>query len=91
MSDRFPMSNVSFSAEVHGHEVIAMMLASSVGYTHESLAAAIRSKFGPNTRFYTCSASNLTAEELIRFLEERGKFTPRDGGFGIDPSQVCQH
>jgi probable metal-binding protein len=76
---------------IHGHEVISMMMASDEAYTRESLAAAIRQKFGPQARFYTCSASNLTPEDLVTFLEQRGKFTPRDDGFTINPSRVCQH
>ncbi len=78
-------------SEVHGHEVIAMILQSPEAFTRESLAAAIRTKFGSETRFYTCSASNLTPEELITFLEERGKFIPRDAGFTVNPARVCQH
>lgn len=78
-------------SEIHGHEVIAMMLASQEAYTRESLAAAIRRQFGETTRFYTCSASGMTPEELVTFLEERGKFVPQAGGFNIDPDRVCRH
>lgn len=78
-------------SEIHGHEVIDMMLASNEAYTRDSLATAIRQKFGAETRFYTCSASNMTPEELVTFLEERGKFQPRDDGFTIDPDRVCSH
>lgn len=76
---------------IHGHEVIAMMMTSDEPFTRESLATKIRQKFGANTRFYTCCAENLTPEELVRFLEERGKFAPRGDGFNIDPARVCQH
>lgn len=68
-----------------------MMMASDESFTRESLAAAIRQKFGPRARFYTCSASHLTPEELITFLEQRGKFVPRDDGFAINPSHRCAH
>ncbi|HVU32093.1 MAG TPA: YecH family metal-binding protein [Opitutaceae bacterium] len=79
------------SDEVHGHEVISMIMHADTAYTRESLAAAIRMNFGPTTRFYTCSASGLNPEELIAFLEERGKFIPREGGITIDPDRVCRH
>lgn len=81
----------TMSNPVHGHEVIAMMIAAEAPYSRESLAAAIRQKFGATTRFFTCSADNLTAEELVAFLEERGKFIPQAGGFTVDPARVCQH
>lgn len=78
-------------SEIHGHEVIAMMMASTEAYTRETLAAAIRQKFGDSTRFFTCSADHLTPEQLVTFLEERGKFTPHRDGFTVDPSRVCKH
>jgi len=79
------------TAEVHGHEVIAMILESQQPYSRDSLAAAIHTRFGPDVRFFTCSASGMNAAELIGFLEERGKFMPVDGGFTVDPARVCSH
>ena len=78
-------------SEIHGHEVIAMILESKQAYTRESLATAITARFGPETRFFTCSAAGLTAPELVTFLEERGKFMPIDDGFTVDPARVCAH
>ncbi len=73
----------------HGHEVLEMMQGHS--YTEESLLEAIVEKFGPEERFYTCSADNLTAQGLIDFLKERGKFMPLEDGFTVDKSKVCNH
>ena len=73
----------------HGHEVLEMMQGHS--YTEEGLLKAIIEKFGPEERFYTCSADNLTAQGLIEFLKERGKFMPMDGGFTVDTSKVCNN
>ena len=58
-------------------------------YTEKSLLEAIIEKFGPDERFFTCSADNLTAQGLIDFLKERGKFMPADDGFTVDTSKVC--
>ena len=77
--------------EIHGHDVMAMMLESGLTYTHESLAAAIVARFGASARFFTCSASGMTAEQLIAFLEERGKFSPNAGGLTLDPERMCRH
>ena len=60
-------------------------------YTEKSLLEAIIEKFGPEERFYTCSADNLTALGLIDFLKERGKFMPAEDGFTVDESKVCEH
>ncbi len=73
----------------HGHEVLEMMQGHS--YTEKSLLEAILEKFGPDERFYTCSAGNLTAQGLIDFLKERGKFKPAEDGFTVDTTKVCNH
>jgi probable metal-binding protein len=77
--------------QVHGHDVIDMMMTSPQPYTRESLVAAIIARFGADTRFHTCSAEGLTAAELVAFLESRGKFMPAGEGFAINPASVCQH
>jgi len=77
--------------QIHGHEVMRMMLASGDTYTRSSLRSTIVGKFGEDARFYTCSAEQMTAEELIVFLEDRGKFVRRDGGFTTAPERVCDH
>ena len=73
----------------HGHEVLEMMQGHH--YTEKSLLEAIIEKFGPDEKFFTCSADNLTAQGLIDFLKERGKFMPADDGFTVDTSKVCNH
>lgn len=78
-------------ASVHGHEVLEMMMASGEAYTTESLEAAITHRFGAAARFHTCSAENMSAAELIAFLQRKGKFVPQDSGFITDPTKICQH
>lgn len=73
----------------HGHEVLDMMQGHS--YSEKSLLEAIIEKFGPDERFYTCSADNLTAQELINFLKEHGKFMPMEEGFTVDKTKVCEN
>ncbi len=76
---------------IHGHDVMQMMLSSGSVFTRESLRSAIHKKFGIDTRFYTCSAENMTADELIDFLNIRGKFLPEDGGFVTNETMICDH
>lgn len=76
---------------VHGHEVLRMMLESREGYDEKNLERAIAERFGSETRFYTCSADNMTAAELIRFLMERGKFVAGKKGFTTERSKICDH
>jgi len=76
---------------IHGHEVMEMMLASGSAYTKTSLARDIVRAFGKDARFYTCSADNMTASELVAFLEAKGKFHPHKGGFQTAPDKICKH
>ncbi|MEI6107042.1 MAG: YecH family metal-binding protein [Opitutae bacterium] len=77
--------------QIHGHEVIEMMVAANQVYSRASLETAIISKFGPTARFHTCSAENMDAGALIEFLAQRGKFAEGPGGFSINPAKICQH
>ena len=76
---------------IHGHEVMHMMMESGASYTVASLRAAIEARFGPTARFHTCSAENMTAEELVAFLAARGKFVPVGEGFTTGPDRMCSH
>lgn len=77
--------------QIHGHEVLQMMMTSGKAYTREGLLADINARFGPQARFYTCSADNLTADGLISFLEGKGKFIAEPEGFKTSPNLMCKH
>lgn len=77
--------------QVHGHEVIEMMVNANQVFSRDSLKAAIVGQFGAAARFHTCSAENMDAGELIEFLAQRGKFTESVGGFAINPDKICRH
>lgn len=78
-------------SRIHGHEVMHMMVNSGVSYSRESLQTAIHQNFGEETRFFTCSSDNMTATELISFLENKGKFHPTEDGFSLSPDKICNH
>lgn len=65
------------------------MIDSGRTFTRGALKQEIDARFGPDARFHTCSAEQLTAEQLIAFLEERGKFIEGDSGFRPDVAQIC--
>jgi len=76
---------------IHGHDVLTMMIDSGEEYTEESLVAAITARFGEAARFHTCSASDMTAAELVAFLAARGKFIPSAAGFSTHESKICRY
>ena len=77
--------------QIHGHEVMQMMLESGKAYTRASLLIDIVARFGPSSRFFTCSAENLTPEGIIDFLEAKGKFLAGEEGFQTSADLMCKH
>jgi len=76
---------------IHGHEVLHLMQEHGGGFTRETLRDAIIACFGSEARFHTCSADDLTADQLIEFLAARGKFVAGEGGFNTQPHNTCDH
>ena len=74
---------------LHGHEVMRKMIESGHAYTRDSLRIAITAWFGETARFHTCSAENMTADELIAFLAARHKFYSDDVGFRVNEDEIC--
>jgi len=68
-----------------------MMVESPETFTRASLKTAIDNRFGAEARFFTCSAENMTADELIGFLAQKGKFIDREGGFSTALEKICSH
>jgi probable metal-binding protein len=59
-------------------------------YTRDAIARAMRAAFGEDVRFHTCSSQGLSVEELLAFLEARGKIrTERDGFLRPVPANIC--
>ena len=79
------------TTDIHGHEVMRMMVESGEAYDRQSLEAAIIERFGTEARFCTCSASGMDASQLIDFLAERGKFVPTGEGFSTEAGKICDH
>ncbi|WP_372870629.1 YecH family metal-binding protein [Shewanella sp.] len=76
---------------VHGHEVMAMMLAHGKPLTQEALIHLIADTFGADTRFHTCSAQNMSAAELVAFLKQKGKFIDSGEGLETEQAKICNH
>jgi len=79
------------TTQIHGHDVLDMMIASGATYTRASLVAAMQARFGPDARYHTCSADDMEAAQLVDFLAARGKFRGTEEGFTVAAERVCQH
>ena len=51
----------------------------------------ILARFGPDARFHTCSAADMTVDQLIDFLAQRGKFIEDGDGFSTAADRICGH
>ncbi|WP_153110389.1 YecH family metal-binding protein [Propionivibrio limicola] len=81
------------SESIHGHDVMHFMLEQGGGFSRESLKTAVEARFGAEARFHTCSAQDMTAEQLIDFLAAKGKFVESvsGSGFNTQPEKICNH
>ena len=77
------------SESIHGHEIKKMAKESGIKYTRESLKTAIDEKFGSDAIFHSCSADNMTADQMIEFFEKKGKFNLPDYTFATGPQHEC--
>lgn len=76
---------------IHGHEVMHFMMEHGGSFTKQSLREAIVARFGADARFHTCSADGMNAEQLIDFLEARGKFIAEGTGLTANADKICKH
>jgi probable metal-binding protein len=66
-----------------------MMMETGKVYTIDSLRTDIIKRFGESARFYTCSAEDMTPDQLIAFLQARGKFVDAGDGFTTEKTKMC--
>jgi probable metal-binding protein len=76
---------------VHGHEVLRLVSEAPTPLTRAQLETEITRLFGAEARFCTCSAADMTREELLGFLLSKGKIVERHGRLATDPSRICDH
>jgi len=77
--------------QTHGHEIIAIIDACPEGISATALADRVERDFGTGTRFFTCSAEDMSLDELLRFLVERDKIQYRNGLIFSGASPACSH
>ena len=68
-----------------------MMMESDEVHDEKSLAAAIHEKSIESARFCACSASGMSARQLIEFFAARGEPVPASDGFSTEPTKICDH
>ena len=76
---------------IHGHEIMEMILAAETPYSRAALQQAVVNRFGEAARFHTCSAREMTLDELLIFLGRRGKVVEVDGVLETSRGEICNH
>ncbi len=66
---------------IHGHEVLNMMIESGEQYTHASLEAAIKARFGEQARFQHLLGRRDDSGRAGGVSAAKGKFIPSEYGF----------
>lgn len=63
---------------IHGRKVLNLIGEQSAAVSRQELLHAIQQQFGEESRFHTCSANNMTSEQLITLFLQQGKLEEVD-------------
>jgi probable metal-binding protein len=76
---------------IHAHDVLSMVAESNGGMMLDDLRSMLHTKYGPDVRFTNCADARFTVDELLLFLESRGKISVEDGVARVNTQNVCSH
>ena len=73
----------------HGHQIVQILLDSAGPMTADALRNEAARRFGAIAHYHTCGATELTFDDLLAFLLERGKITEREGKLLAHSELIC--
>ena len=76
---------------IHGHEIINLVFDHPEGIEIEHLTTLVANTYGADARYYTCSAEDLTLQELLSFLADRDKVQLVEGKVFPGGAPACNH
>lgn len=76
-------------ALVHGHDLLDLLL--EAPRTRADLRQTIEARHGQGCRFRTCSAQGFSFDELLGFLEARGKIACEGDMLRAVRENICNH
>jgi probable metal-binding protein len=68
-----------------------MVAESNDGMRLSDLRTELQQKFGPDVRFTNCADAMFTVDELLAFLQARGKISVTEGIARVNARNVCSH
>ena len=77
------------SSEIHGHQILTLLMQASQPIDRESLTATVSERFGEGVTFCTCSEQGLSLDDLLTFLLSKGKILEEGTGLIGNPAMSC--
>jgi probable metal-binding protein len=81
--------SLSMHQSFHGHDLLRLVTGSPVPLSEPELRELARQHFGESPRFHTCSQSNMTLDDLLGFLLDRGKLRRENGLVAVSQDRIC--
>ncbi len=76
---------------VHGHDVLNYLVAAGGTVNRAALVSWATEAHGPDARYHTCSRNGMSLDELLGFLESRGKLALAGETLQVFPEKMCGH
>lgn len=77
------------SDPIHAHALMQMIMEAAGTLSREELSAVAAERFGSDAVFTNCTGKSYSFEEIVSFLEERGKITCSEIGLQVNSDAVC--
>ncbi len=74
---------------IHAHQVLKAFAGKQDSL--ESLLKAISDQFGHDALFHNCCGNEMSAEQLLTFLQKKGKLIETQTGLFTVNHQTCDH
>lgn len=76
---------------IHGHDIIDLVSQYPDGIRLSQLMEIVSERFGKSATFHTCFAAGMDLDELLHFLEPRGKVRITSGVVFPGGAPGCEH
>lgn len=77
--------------QFHAHDFLETLQEYPDGCDIVSLQTIVSEKFGSDARFVNCSEMKFTIDELLLFLERKGKIIVEGDVVKLNAARMCKH
>lgn len=76
---------------IHIHDILDMIYTSGKSYTIDSLLDEVKNIYGKDVSFNSCSDNRFGLEEMIGFMQSRGKIEVKGDRIYPAGASYCDH